>query len=124
VTFQTGSHKSGTSFIVTAISRPEAIAIDGYAVLDRWRRTGLGAYRFRALEGTVLVIGVAKTKFLDTPAEAEVRRGDSARQLYVTSVGICPNLARECVRSMHGNHRIPTLLAAADRARRTAGRSE
>jgi deoxyribonuclease V len=100
--------------------RPETIVIDGYAVLGPDRRDGLGAHLFRALKGAIPVIGVAKTRFRDTPAEAEVRRPGSSRPLYVTSVGVAEAAARSCVRSMHGAHRIPTLLAAVDRACRTA----
>jgi len=62
------------------------------------------------------VIGVAKSAFLDTPPETEVLRGASAKPLYVTSMGVEAETARACVRAMHGDHRVPTILAAADRA--------
>lgn len=98
----------------------DTIVIDGYAVLGRERRDGLGAHLFRALNGAIPVIGVAKNRFADTPAESEILRGTSSRPLYVTSIGIGEEAARACIRSMHGPHRIPTLLAAADRACRAA----
>jgi deoxyribonuclease V len=100
--------------------RPETILIDGHVVLDSTGRRGLGAHLFEALNRETPVIGVAKTRFADTPAEAEVRRGNSIRPLYVTSIGMSANEARQCVRSMHGAHRLPTVLAAADRACRMA----
>lgn len=100
--------------------RPDAIVVDGYAVLGRERRDGLGAHLFGALKGEVPVIGVAKNRFADTPAESEVLRGASRRPLYVTSVGMDEGAARAHIRAMHGSHRIPTLLAAVDRARRGA----
>jgi deoxyribonuclease V len=100
--------------------RPSAILIDGHVVLDSTGRPGLGAHLFAALNGGIPVIGVAKTRFADTPVEAEIRRGNSIRPLYVTSIGMSADAARQCVRSMHGAYRIPTVLAAVDRACRTA----
>lgn len=102
---------------------PESILIDGYVTLGAERRDGLGMHLFRALGEAVPVIGVAKSRFRGTPAEAEVLRGGSARPLYVTSAGMDEAAARGFVLSMHGAHRIPTLLAAADRACRTAART-
>ena len=98
---------------------PEAIVVDGYVVLGDGRE-GLGAHLFRTLGGAVPVVGVAKNRFPGTASEAEIHRGGSRRPLYVTSIGLDPEAARRCVRSMHGAHRIPTVLAAADRACRDA----
>lgn len=100
--------------------RPGSILIDGYVTLGAERRDGLGMHLFRALGEAVPVIGVAKSRFRGTPVEAQVLRGGSARPLYVTSAGMDEAAARGFVLSMHGAHRIPTLLAAADRACRTA----
>ena len=99
----------------------EAIIIDGYAVLGAERRDGLGAHLFRALGARVPVIGVAKTRFAATPPAAGILRGDSRRPLYVTGIGIDEDTARANILAMHGTHRIPTMLAAANRACR--GRS-
>lgn len=41
--------------------RPEALVIDGNVTLGADRRDGLGAHLFRALGGTIPVIGVAKS---------------------------------------------------------------
>lgn len=95
---------------------PETVLIDGYVVLGGERRDGLGAHLHRALGGGVPVVGIAKNRFRDTPADAEVLRGGSARPLYVTSIGMDEETARRLVRAMHGRFRLPTLLAAADRA--------
>jgi deoxyribonuclease V len=100
--------------------RPAAILIDGYVVLGATGRDGLGAHLFKALNGDIAVVGVAKTKFAGTPTTAEVRRGGSRRPLYVTSIGIDADEARQCVQRMHGEHRVPTVLAAVDRACRVA----
>ncbi len=100
--------------------RPGLIVIDGFVRLGAEGRDGLGAHLFHALCGTIPVIGVAKTAFRDTPAETAVWRGNSERPLHVTAIGIAENEARRLVASMHGAHRMPTLLKAVDRACRDA----
>ena len=110
---------------------PATLVIDGYVTLGAEASDGLGAHVFRALAGQVPVIGVAKTRFTDTPADTEVYRGTSARPLYVTSRGIDHTEAKRLIREMHGDNRMPTLLTAVDRAcrsvdgagRRSLGRS-
>ena len=98
----------------------EAIIIDGYVHLGDDRRDGLGAHLYRALKEEIPVVGIAKSRFHDTPSDVEVLRGGSTRPLYVTSVGMTETAAKQFVLSMHGEHRIPTVIAAADRACRTA----
>lgn len=100
--------------------RPHAVVIDGHVTLGKERRDGLGAHLFRALGCTIPVIGVAKSAFVDTPPDTELLRGASAKPLYVTSMGIEAEAARACIRSMHGDHRMPTILAVADRTCRRA----
>lgn len=95
---------------------PETILIDGYVTLGAEKRDGLGAHLFAALNGEIPVIGIAKTRFHEAPADTEVLRGTSLKPLYVTSLGLAPEAARATVRAMHGAHRIPTILAAVDRA--------
>jgi len=95
---------------------PATIVIDGYVTLGGDQRDGLGARLFSALRGQVPVIGVAKTRFVGTPAETEVLRGKSKRPLYVTSRGIALETAKGLIRDMHGRDRLPTLLTAVDRA--------
>ena len=100
-------------------SVPETILIDGYVWLGEGR-PGLGHSLHEALGGRIPVIGVAKTRFQRAPA-VEVRRGASASPLFVTAVGLAQERAENFVRSMHGPHRIPTLLGCVDRASREAG---
>lgn len=95
---------------------PDAVVIDGYAWLAPGR-PGLGAHLFEALGSRIPVIGVAKTSFQGATA-VEVLRGTSAKPLYVTAAGIDAAEAAAHIASMHGPHRIPTLLAAADRLAR------
>jgi len=101
---------------------PQTIVIDGHVWLGASRQAGLGAHLHAALNGAIPVVGVAKTRFRDTPAETEVLRGHSARPLYVTAAGVDEALARMAVRSMAGSGRMPTMLSAVDRACRSAFR--
>ena len=99
---------------------PSCILVDGHATLGAAAKPGLGAVLFDALGGGIPVVGIAKTAYRGTPAEAEVLRGRSIRPLYVTSVGMDASVARDGVRQMHGASRIPTLLRLADQFCRAA----
>ncbi len=90
----------------------DAVIVDGYVWLGEGN-AGLGAHLHAALGGATAVIGVAKTAYAGADA-IEVVRGTSARPLYVTAVGVDANEAAEHVRTMHGEHRIPTLLRRVD----------
>src|SRR5262249_50979304 len=68
--------------------RPEVIIIDGYVWLGDWDHPGLGAHLHKALGGNAAVIGVAKKLFRRGPAVRSVRRGTSARPLYVSAAGM------------------------------------
>ena len=92
---------------------PEIILIDGYVWLGE-DRPGLGAHLHEALSGRAVVVGVAKTRFATANACA-ITRGSSHSPLYVTAAGMDPAEAARCVHSMHGEHRIPTLLKKVDR---------
>jgi deoxyribonuclease V len=92
--------------------RPDAIVVDGYAWLEPGTN-GLGAHLYDTLGATTPVIGVAKTKYASASA-IEVLRGDSARPLYVTAVGIDATTAAAYVQSMAGEHRVPALLKRVD----------
>lgn len=91
-----------------------AIIVDGYVYLDAKGRLGLGGHLYHELEGAVPVIGIAKSYFRDNNAES-VLRGASSKPLYVTALGMDPNLAADHVRRMAGPFRMPEILAAVDR---------
>lgn len=93
---------------------PEFIVIDGYVYLDGNQKPGFGKHLYETLEGKSAIIGVAKSRFKDTPAETEVFRGGSKRALYVTAVGIDETKAKGFIMQMHGAHRIPTILKRVD----------
>ena len=60
------------------------------------------------------MIGVAKRSFKDTPEQCELFSGDSTKPLFVTAVGMTLGEAKAHIASMHGEHRIPTLLKRVD----------
>jgi deoxyribonuclease V len=66
------------------------------------------------------VVGVAKTSFTGSAFAEPVLRGGSARPHSVTAAGAAARAAAGWIRSMHGAHRIPTLLKRADRLCRDA----
>lgn len=102
--------------VIAKIENPiQTYLIDAYCQLSTDGMPGLGTYLFNELKNGNTVIGVAKNRFRDTKHAAEVFRGDSERPLFVTSIGIDYQLAAEHIKSMHGNHRIPTLLKMVDR---------
>ena len=95
-----------------------AVIVDGYVTLGAEGRPGLGHKLWEALGGGVAVVGVAKTAFAGTPAEAELCRGGSRSPLYVTAAGMPLAQAKANVAAMHGPHRLPTLLKQVDRLAR------
>ncbi len=99
---------------------PEIIVIDGYVTLGNDEKEGLGAHLYSALNSNIPVIGVAKNRFAGTPGKNEVYRGQSRQPLFVTCKGVDINDAKEFVRKMHGEHRLPTLIKAVDRECRGA----
>ncbi len=101
---------------------PETIVIDGFVTLGSDRGPGLGHHLYHELDGAASVVGVAKRPFKDTPRETEVYRGSSRKPLFVTSIGMELERAKSRVRSMHGAHRVPTLLKSVDRLCRERAR--
>jgi deoxyribonuclease V len=100
--------------------QPDCIVVDGFVYLDGFSKPGLGKHLFNALAGGIPIIGVAKTVYAGIPHRFQVIRAKSKRPLFVTSEGIDVETAKELVRSMHGSHRIPTLLKIADRLSHTS----
>lgn len=105
-------------------TRPDIVIIDGYVWLGSTDKPGLGAALFNALSREAAVIGVAKTRFRGSTNAVEVFRGKSRSPLYITAAGMDGSEAAEHIRSMHGIHRIPTLLRRVDLLSRSWGRGE
>lgn len=100
-------------------SLPRLVVVDGYVWLSPARAPGLGAHLHAALGAAIPVVGVAKTAFPGAPA-LPVLRGRSRAPLFVSAIGIPTREAAAHVASMHGPHRIPTLLGLVDRLGRRA----
>lgn len=97
------------------LSDVTAIVIDGFVHLDDTGKPGLGGYLYEKLERKNPVIGVAKTNFATIESlKRPLLRGSSERPLYITAAGIDLDEATTCIRSMHGENRIPTLLKKLD----------
>jgi deoxyribonuclease V len=97
------------------VRRPEVIIIDGYVWLGDRDHPGLGAHLHKALGGSAAVIGVAKKLFRRGSAVQSVRRGTSARPLYVSAAGMDLSEAAARIVELHGEFRVPTLLKRVDR---------
>lgn len=93
----------------------DVVIVDGYVVLDDSGTPGLGAHLHDALGGGVAVVGVAKTAYRGGGFAVQVLRGGSRQPLFVTARGMPPDVAAQHVASMHGPHRVPTLLGWVDR---------
>ncbi|HEX9034162.1 MAG TPA: endonuclease V, partial [Streptosporangiaceae bacterium] len=94
------------------------IVVDGYVELDPHGRPGLGAH-VRAEFG-VPVIGVAKSAFATAAHAVPVRRGASARPLFVTAAGLPALDAASIVQQMAGRFRLPDALRLVDALARGA----
>jgi len=94
----------------------ETIIVDGFVFLDDHNKLGLGGHLYEALDCRIPVIGVAKSNFATiTHNKKALCRGESKNPLYITSIGIDPDIATENIRNMSGNYRMPTLLKELDR---------
>ena len=106
--------------LIYKISEPiEVIIIDGYVTLGSDMKKGLGAHLYEELNQRIPVIGVAKSKFKDTPEECFVFRGQSLSPLYITCLGIPLEMAKKYINSMVGEYRIPLLLKEIDKISRS-----
>jgi deoxyribonuclease V len=98
--------------VLDGLGQMALLIIDGYADLDPDGRPGLGARAHAEL--AVPVIGVAKTAFRTATHAIPVRRGTSARPLYVTAAGMPRTEAASLVQRMAGQYRLPDALRRAD----------
>lgn len=94
----------------------EAIIVDGFVYLDDDKKHGLGGHLYEKLNKEVPIIGVAKTNFASIEKDKKALvRGESAKPLYITSIGIDLEEAFQKVETMAGEFRMPTLLKELDR---------
>jgi len=99
---------------------PALIVIDGFVWLDG-ARPGLGAHLSHALADCCPIIGVAKRPFAGAAHATPLLRGASQDPLFISAIGVELDRAVQHVASMHGPHRVPTLLRRVDQLSR--GRS-
>lgn len=85
--------------------------IDAYVDLGEDAAPGPGRILFE--QTGVPVVGVAKSRYLGTPTEFEVLRGESQRPLFVSAAGLNNDRAREYVRAMAGMGRIRSMIRRA-----------
>lgn len=90
------------------------VVVDGYVDLGGEQQPGLGRHLWHALQGQTPVLGVAKTRFADTPDNAALYRGKSEKPLFISAAGIELEQAKAAVARMHGPHRLPSLLKRVD----------
>ena len=91
----------------------DTIVIDGYVKLGASEVDGLGMYLAKSVDPKTVIIGVAKNPFGVIP-NLQCIRGSSKTPLFITSHNIDPGIAKGFISSMHGKHRIPTLLKLVD----------
>jgi len=96
----------------------ESVVIDGYVWLEKEEHYGLGMYLYDALNREIPIIGVAKNRFNNTPKSSELFRGKSKKPLYISSIGVTLEQAKEHISKMDGAYRFPTLLKEVDRLAR------
>ncbi|MDP4191018.1 MAG: endonuclease V [Bacteroidota bacterium] len=111
------------SLLKTLNSLPDIIIIDGNVWLGKEKKPGLGKYLFDSLKEHCAVIGVAKSPFGIMPEQAKVYRAKSHRPLYVTSIGIDEEEAKNNIQQMYGQGRIPYMLKRADQLSREASKT-
>lgn len=92
-----------------------SVIVDGYVYLDDSGSPGLGAHLYQLCEKRFPVIGVAKTSFHNNTANVKmVYRGQSAKPLYVSAIGLDVEEAAQNILNMHGENRMPTMLKKLD----------
>jgi deoxyribonuclease V len=101
---------------IAKIAEPiDVYVIDAYCHLSAELVPGLGQHLYDALAQKATIIGVAKNRYRDTTHAIEVCRGESAKPLFVTSIGMPYDEAARHVKSIVGEFRIPSLLKQVDR---------
>ncbi|MDQ0086113.1 deoxyribonuclease V [Variovorax boronicumulans] len=99
---------------------PDCVVVDGYVTLGDPPRDGLGALLWNKLGRTVVVVGVAKSRYIGASENSALRRGGSNRPLFITAAGMTIDEAKQRVLSMAGKHRLPDMLKYVDGLARRA----
>ncbi|OOQ59312.1 endonuclease V [Mucilaginibacter pedocola] len=103
------------------LHRISTIIVDGNVYIDNAGSYGLGGKLWEALDGTIPVIGVAKTSFKNTEEKViPVLRGQSQNPLYVSAIGMDVTEAAALIKGMQGEYRMPDILKQVDTATKEA----
>lgn len=98
------------------ITNIECIIVDGHVYVHNNLNLGLGGHLYHALQENVPIIGVAKKSFIDTEQVSfPIYRGTSKSPLYISTIGYDIEKAKQNIKTMYGDFRIPTLLKELDR---------
>ena len=98
------------------LTKIEYIIIDGFVYLDDNGKFGLGAYLYQKISRKIPIIGVAKTDFISLNKNKQLLfRGKSKKPLFITSIGINIDEAKEKIKIMSGEYRIPNMLKELDK---------
>ncbi len=98
--------------------KPDTIIVDGYVYLDGKSSPGLGAYLCEALGEKVKIIGVAKNRYRNIDEHHAILRGSSKNPLWVTCAGLDIDLAKDLIKNMYGDFRLPDMIKLADQLTR------
>lgn len=105
--------------LINKIKEPfDVIIIDGYVYLDGLEKPGLGKYLYDNLSYKKPIIGIAKKHFYDIPFKYNISRGNSKNYLYVTCVNFDIDIAKNLVKKLQGNNRIPYIVKVVDKLSR------
>lgn len=100
------------------LERIDCVVVDGYVWLDDAGTPGLGAKLYEALERRVPVVGLAKTAFRGSAMALPVPRPGTDKPLFLTAVGVTPEVALGWAQQLHGPYRLPTLIKRVDQLSR------
>ncbi|MFZ5442044.1 MAG: endonuclease V [Myxococcota bacterium] len=96
----------------------DCVVVDGYVWLDGAGTPGLGAKLYEALGAKVPVIGLAKTAFRGSEMALALPRPGTEKPLFLTAVGVTPELALSWAKELHGPYRLPTMIKRVDQLSR------
>lgn len=102
-----------------AVGAIETVIIDAHVWLTEGQ-PGLGVHLYEHLNGTIPVVGIAKSPYRNGIA-IPITRGTSRRPLHISSVVVDPDKSADLVRAMDGTDRIPTMIRLVDQLARQRG---
>ncbi|WP_211226574.1 endonuclease V [Pedobacter glucosidilyticus] len=97
------------------LNRIAVIIVDSHIYINNNREYGLGGKLWQELGQRIPVIGVAKSSFKDNQETiTPIKRGNSKKPLYISSIGIELEVAARLILNMKGKYRLPDILKTLD----------